>query len=162
MCRNHQANKCQLTGHGQVQQRLQGPFVLSTAEEEQFDLGQSCFPSDCGSVLHQGQSVAVPRDSHGDLRTLTRGSKGLMHIKCQEHRDPPPKLGLWCVGSSLILSLSQYLVALGDRGMCDRACWSPALSFAPCLPFLGCYMHQSLCLSGDSKAFSHSNFLENS
>lgn len=141
MCRNHQANKCQLTGHGQVQQRLQGTFVLSTAEEEQFDLEQSCFPSDSGSVLHQGQSVAVPRDSHGGFKDADKRLQRPYAYKVPGTQGPPLKLGLWCVGSSLILSLSQYLVALGDRGMCDRACWSPALSFAPCLPFPGCYMY---------------------
>lgn len=158
MCRNHQANKCQLTGHGQVQQRLQGPFVLSTAEEEQFDLGQSCFPSDSGSVLHQGQSVAMPRDSHGDLRTLTRGSKGLMHIKHQEHRDPLRNLacGVWAPPSScpyldIWLPLETEVCLLVT---CSVLCPLPALPRMLHAP--------EPLLSGDSKAFSHSNFLENS
>lgn len=62
------ASKCQFTGHGQVEQRLQGTSVLSTAEKEQLDLGQSCFLSDSGSVLPQGQSAAmlIP---HADVET---------------------------------------------------------------------------------------------
>lgn len=56
--------------------------------------------------------------------TLTRGSKGLVHIERQEHRDSPHKLGLWYSGSSsLILSLSQCLVTLGDGGMGDSVLW---------------------------------------
>lgn len=81
-------------------------------------------------MCHQGQSAAELRERCRYLLLLTRGSKDPVRIKRRENPNlryccvvtPEPKeeaQPVGCGGPSLILSLSQYVVTPGGRGMGD-------------------------------------------